>query len=128
MEDIKVIDSPLVEERLRTLSFRQKVQLLYGKALRFYYGHFRKAHVERSLALRQGECKRCGACCNLLVECAFAKDCDGNAGCRIYAKRPVNCRIFPMDARDLTDRDLMLPSRSCGFSFAPNSKTSPKKR
>jgi hypothetical protein len=30
----------------------------------------------------------------------------------------MNCRVFPIDERDLADRDLVLPDRECGFSFA----------
>jgi hypothetical protein len=29
----------------------------------------------------------------------------------------MNCRVFPIDERDLADRDLVLPERACGYSF-----------
>jgi Fe-S-cluster containining protein len=41
--------------------------------------------------------------------------------CRIYSSRPANCTTFPIDERDLKDRDLVNPREPCGFSFLPES-------
>jgi Fe-S-cluster containining protein len=37
--------------------------------------------------------------------------------CRIYNHRPRTCTTFPIDERDLRDRDILFPEDSCGFSF-----------
>ena len=29
----------------------------------------------------------------------------------------MNCRLFPIDERDLRDRDLVAPGAPCGFHF-----------
>ncbi|MBM3335732.1 hypothetical protein FJY63_13825 [Candidatus Sumerlaeota bacterium] len=42
---------------------------------------------------------------------------DGVATCTVHKFRPPNCRVFPIDPRDLADRDLVAPDRPCGFSF-----------
>ena len=102
----------------RHYNWRQRWQFLAGKLRRFYLGHFRKALVARRIEARRGECARCGACCQLLHRCLWAIECeDGLAGCRIYEKRPINCRVFPLDRRDLAERDLVMPERPCGYSF-----------
>lgn len=73
-------------------------------------------------ARRHGACTRCGACCQLLARCPHLfYDADGKAGCRVYQTRAGNCRVFPLDARDLADRDWVFPGRPCGFYFNSNS-------
>jgi Fe-S-cluster containining protein len=37
--------------------------------------------------------------------------------CRIYNRRPRTCTTFPINERDLRDRDILFPEDSCGFSF-----------
>lgn len=102
----------------RRYTWRQKWQFLAGKLRRFYLGHFRKGLVAERIAARRGECGRCGACCQLLHRCPWAIECeDGLAGCRIYEKRPVNCRVFPLGRDDLAERDLVMPEHPCGFHF-----------
>jgi hypothetical protein len=106
--------------------FRRKAVLIRGKLKRFYAGHFRKCHVARRLATREGSCRRCGACCELLFRCAFATRENGLAACRIYGIRPINCRIFPMSPQDLAERNLILPDRPCGYYFKmKDSKSAP---
>lgn len=103
--------------RARHTTLKQKIKLIRGKMHRFYVGHFDKAYVERHLARRKGECKRCGACCQLLFHCAFAAECKEGIGCKIYKNRPVNCRIFPLHPRDLSERDIVAPNQPCGYYF-----------
>lgn len=122
MEDVKKSAPEMISHQPRKLTIRQKLQLIHGKVYRFYVGHFRKSLVRRSLAKRKGECVRCGTCCQLLFRCAFAKECSEGMGCRIYTKRPVNCRIFPINNRDLSDRDILMPGRRCGYHFDENQK------
>ena len=53
--------------------------------------------------------------------CRFLYYEDGLACCKVYDERKSpNCRRFPMDERDLADRDLILPDRPCGYVFDSN--------
>jgi len=101
---------------------------LTGKVRRFVLHKIRPSKVKEKLAHRSGECSRCGACCRLLFKCPFLGfDADGLATCKIYHKRPANCRIFPMDTHDIRERNLV-PSISlpCGYKIGgPNRKTTP---
>lgn len=117
MDDAKPIETPITLNLNRGLTIRQKMKLVRGKVHRFYVGHFDKTFVARNLARRKGECKRCGVCCQLLLRCAFAAECKEGVGCKIYTKRPVNCRVFPLHPRDLAERDLLMPDQKCGYYF-----------
>jgi hypothetical protein len=94
---------------------RVRPRLLLGTARRLFLNVFRPGYVRASLARRLGECRRCGACCQLVCRCAFFRDDDGMPSCTLYAIRPPNCSNFPIDPRDLADRDLVSPSIPCGF-------------
>ena len=84
-----------------------------GKLRRFVSANFRKDEVIASLALRRGECNRCGACCEILFKCPFLKKHkDGTTTCGIYEDRPNVCRLFPIDKRDLQE-----VRGSCSFYF-----------
>lgn len=83
------------------------------KARRFYLGTFRQDYVARSIeANRQGECHRCGACCELVYKCPFlGRDSQKLPYCRIYGDlRPGSCRNYPFDA---VDSEI----ERCGFKF-----------
>jgi hypothetical protein len=88
-----------------------------GKVRRFYLHQFRRRYVEEQVAKRQGDCGRCAACCKLLFRCPFLDDSGPLPTCSIHDRRPDNCRFFPIDPRDLADRDLVDPTNPCGFSF-----------
>ena len=111
--------------RAPRLTASQRVRLLWGKVRRFYLGVLRRRYVRRSLELRRGECARCGACCALGYRCWSLRDSDDGTECRVHGVRPMNCRIFPIDERDLADRDLLNPSVPCGFSFDGSSPPDP---
>ncbi len=100
-------------------TLRVRLRLLWGTPRRFFLNVFRPAYVRRSLAQRQGACRRCGACCQLVVKCAFlTRDKEGLPACRVYRIwRTKNCSNFPIDRRDLADRDLIAPNLPCGFSW-----------
>lgn len=84
-----------------------------GKLRRFVRANFRHEEVIASLALRQGECNRCGACCEILFKCPFLKKHrDGTTTCGIYEDRPNQCRLFPIEKRDLEE-----VRGSCSFYF-----------
>src|SRR5436305_4124199 len=84
-----------------------------GKLRRFVSANFRKQEVIALLALRRGECNRCGACCEILFKCPFLKKHrDGTTTCGIYEERPNQCRLFPIEKRDLQE-----VRGSCSFYF-----------
>ncbi|MCX7934083.1 MAG: hypothetical protein N3A66_02355 [Planctomycetota bacterium] len=91
-----------------------------GKIKRLVMGHFAKAYVARQEQRRRGACQRCGACCRLVFICPFLQTHeDGSTTCRIHVRRPLNCRVFPIDEGCLRERDAVLPERPCGYSFVP---------
>src|SRR5947209_12363046 len=97
---------PIVDAKLRARQAQ-------GKIRRFVNTNFRKQEVIASLALRRGECNRCGACCEILFKCPFLKKHkDGTTTCGIYEDRPNVCRLFPIDKRDLQE-----VNGSCSFYF-----------
>ena len=84
-----------------------------GKLRRFVSVRFRRGEVVESLALRRGDCNRCGACCEILFKCPFLKKHgDGTTSCGIYEDRPSQCRLFPIDRRDLNE-----VRGTCSFYF-----------
>jgi len=99
------------------LSLCKRVTLLWGKVRRLWLGVFRRGYVRRSAARRRGECRRCGACCVLGYRCLALRDGEQGTECRYHSYRPMNCRLFPIDERDLADRDLILPDTPCGYRF-----------
>jgi Putative zinc- or iron-chelating domain len=75
-----------------------------GKIRRFVNTNFRKQETIAALALRRGECNRCGACCELVFKCPFLKkNPDGSSLCGIYDNRPNSCRLFPIEQRDIRE-------------------------
>jgi hypothetical protein len=104
--------------RVRSLNWRLRSVLLWGKLRRFYLIRFRPAYVEASRKRRVGECHRTGACCNLLFTCPVLGMAEKTPSCGIYQRRPGNCTTFPIDERDLHDRNIMNPWEPCGFSFS----------
>ena len=98
---------------------RKRLILLRGVARRFFLNLLHKKYIAHSIARRQGACKRCGVCCHLVGTKCPALRLDktrGNSGCRIYhICRPPNCSTFPIDPRDLADRDLVAPDSPCGY-------------
>jgi|ERR1700730_13633648 len=84
-----------------------------GKIRRFVITNFRKQNTIDSLALRRGECNRCGACCELVFKCPFLKkQSDGTSLCGIYENRPNSCRLFPIEQRDIQE-----VRGSCSYYF-----------
>ena len=91
----------------------------WGKVRRFYLAHLRPGYVRESLARRIGQCDRTGACCRLMFTCPLLDQRDDPVRCTIHEIKPRSCRVFPIDERDLRDRDIVSPDRPCGFSFIP---------
>jgi hypothetical protein len=103
-------------ERLRHRTVEDaklRARQVQGKLRRFVNVNFRKNEVIEKLALRKGECNRCGACCEILFKCPFLKKHgDGTSSCGIYEDRPNQCRLFPIDKRDLRE-----VKGTCSFYF-----------
>jgi len=104
----------LTAKRARTVEdakFRAKQA--HGKLRRFVRIRFKRDEVIAALALRRGDCNRCGACCEILFKCPFLKKHkDGATTCGIYEDRPNVCRLFPIDKRDLQE-----VRGTCSFYF-----------
>jgi hypothetical protein len=84
-----------------------------GKLRRFVRIRFKRDEVVEALALRRGDCNRCGACCEILFKCPFLKKhLDGTTSCGIYEDRPSQCRLFPLDRRDIQE-----VRGTCSFYF-----------
>ena len=102
---------------------RTKCRLLWGTPRRLFLNVFRPGYVRASLARRSGECLRCGACCRLVVRCIYFFEENGLPACRLYKLRLPNCSKFPLDCRDLADRDLIAPDKPCGYSWNGQNRT-----
>ncbi len=105
-------------------TLRQSAAMAWGKLRRSFLIAFRKERVLEKLDRRRGACTRCGACCKILFQCPAYDDSDGNPKCIIYNDRPGVCGLFPLDEKDLRDRNIVMPDRRCGFYFsdAPEGK------
>ena len=105
------------------ITFRVRLKLFCGSVRRLFVNVFRPGYVRASLAQRRGECRRCGACCQLVCRCCFFRDDDGIPSCAIYDRyRFPNCSSFPVDGHDLADRDLISPDIPCGFWWPHSGK------
>jgi len=102
-----------------SLTLKERLTLGRGKLRRFYLAHFRPGYVRQSLARRLGQCDRTGACCHLMFTCPLLDQKSDPVRCTIHAIKPKVCRLFPIDERDLRDRDIISPHTPCGFSFIP---------
>ncbi len=84
-----------------------------GKLRRFFQVHFRKGYVHRQLLAREGDCRRCGTCCNLLFTCPMLTT---RGGCVVYGScRPQACKAFPIGQSDI--REVRYCGSQCGFRF-----------
>jgi len=76
--------------------------------------HFKRDYLHKSLSARQGDCLQCGKCCELLYRCPALVKRNGMTRCLIYHRgRPVQCRAFPIDIKDLADVNF-----ECGYFFS----------
>jgi hypothetical protein len=98
-------------------SLGKSIAMAVGKLRRVFLIKFRKRRVEEKLERRRGACSRCGACCKLLFNCPAYDDSDGSPKCLVYNDRPGVCGLFPLDEKDLRERDFVSPDKKCGFWF-----------
>jgi hypothetical protein len=105
-----------LQERLRSRKVEDaklRARQAQGKLRRFVKTNFKKQEIIQGLALRRGDCNRCGACCELLFKCPFLKkQSDGSSLCGIYENRPNSCRLFPTEQRDIAE-----VKGSCSYYF-----------
>lgn len=100
-----------------------KAGQLLRKIRRFCIGTFRPKYVRsKILVSRQGNCRRCGACCQFVYKCPFlVRGKDNKPSCLTYKIfRPANCKVYPIDSLDIEVRE-------CGFSFS-NVKSEDQRR
>ena len=91
---------------------------LAGQVRRQYLCRLRPDYVARAKAARRGQCRQCGACCNLTFHCPFLTS---EYRCNRYDRRTQTCRDFPIDARDLR-----LTRVPCGHHYdSPPPSTGP---
>ena len=94
-------------DRLRSRAIEDaklRARQAQGKIRRLINTNLRKQDMIAALALRRGDCNRCGACCELLFKCPFLKkNPDGTSLCGIYENRPNSCRLFPIERRDIEE-------------------------
>jgi hypothetical protein len=103
-------------------SLRATTAMGWGKVRRAFLIAFRKGRVQEKLDRRRGACSRCGACCKIMFKCPAYDDSDGNPKCLIYNDRPGVCSLFPLDEKDLRERDFVMPGTKCGFYFEDGPK------
>ncbi|MGE4421693.1 MAG: hypothetical protein AB7D39_05300 [Pseudodesulfovibrio sp.] len=84
-----------------------------GKIRRFCLVHFRKEYIHSQLLAREGECRQCGFCCNMLFTCPLLTR---EGQCVAYGVcRPRSCRVFPIDQRDIDEVGKC--GGRCGYRF-----------
>jgi len=103
-------------------SIRDRAVLAWGKMRRFYLGAFGNGYLAKQMRERKGECSRCGACCKLMYNCPFLDESGEITRCRIYGLPIPNCKMFPVDERDIRDRNLVMPDSTCGYYFDSTGK------
>ncbi len=92
---------------------RQKTRQLGGKIRRYITCKVNSDYVSSQLRKRRGKCLRCGRCCRLVFKCPFLKTTkDGKTRCTIYTHRSVQCKMFPIDKKDLKEVNFL-----CGYWF-----------
>ena len=86
----------------------REARLLWGTVRRFLLVRLRPRYVSRQIRRRRGVCRQCGDCCRIAVRCPRLRSLNH---CTVYERRPLQCRMFPIDQRDLRD----VPT--CAFRF-----------
>jgi len=99
-----------------------RLKLGWGKLRRAYIHAINRDYLRRNHARRRGECECCGACCKLMFRCPYLNEGDDGTSCVRHGTRWENCRAFPIDERDIADRDLVSPNGPCGYSFKPRGR------
>lgn len=106
-------------ERLRSRKVadaRLRARQAQGKIRRFLNTNFRKQEMVAALALRRGECNRCGACCELLFKCRFSRRIPMARAFAAFTKTDQTLAAFfqlkSATSRNYTDLVVTISSRS----------------
>ncbi|MEW6026396.1 MAG: hypothetical protein AB1599_03755 [Planctomycetota bacterium] len=102
---------------------KKQIVLAWGKIRRIFLVYLRPKKTRRDMSNRQGECRRCGACCEIMFKCPALKGNNDTLHCKIYDLRSTVCRTFPINHKDIKDRDLIKPLQKCGFHFNGNGRS-----
>jgi hypothetical protein len=94
-----------------------KIVCCWSKVRRAFLVYLAPSVTNKKLARRMGECRRCGACCELMFICPSLDRSNGAPVCRKYDTRSKVCKLFPLDKFDLSDRDRVNSKQKCGFYF-----------
>ena len=87
---------------------------LAGKFRRMYLVRFSTTYLHQQLAVREGKCRQCGTCCNLLFTCPMLAR---SGRCLVYGRcRPQVCKVFPIDQKDIDE--VAACGRQCGYHFS----------
>lgn len=107
---------------LPKVGFGTLALLWWGKIRRAALGRVFKGGTRRRHALREGQCKRCGTCCQLGWVCSSLEyDEAGVASCVRYDQhRDPTCQLFPTTESDLKDVQRVRAGAVCGYRFAKN--------
>ena len=102
----------VLDDRPAVGTLRFRLLQLQGKIRRYIRANVYTKDNEKMLARRQGDCNRCGACCMILVRCPFLDEVEGEYTCQIHGEHFEQCRIFPLEARDLEEVEA-----DCSYHF-----------
>ncbi|MBW7897581.1 hypothetical protein B188_24080 [Candidatus Brocadiaceae bacterium B188] len=62
---------------------------------------FNKQEIHSSLKKRQGNCLRCGRCCQASFKCQHLEyDKNGLSLCKVYDQKPLMCSLYPYNEDD----------------------------
>ena len=113
-----LLEADMPEEMNNKISLRNRLLLWSGVKRRFLLYLFNRNFIIENISKRQGECLQCGVCCKLAFKkCPYLTfDANGKSSCTKYIYRMPNCQIFPVDFRDIKERDA-LSKIPCGYSF-----------
>ena len=87
------------------MKIRKLLNRVRFEALRLFF----PSYIEHNIKVRNGECKKCGICCD---GCKFLNN---DNSCKVYLDRiaynPL-CRPFPIDSLDKKT-----VNKNCGYTF-----------
>ncbi len=99
----------------KSVSLKILYHQAFGKARRWFKSYVYTRQTVQTLSARTGECNRCGACCKIIFQCPFYLEEDGKGNCRIYGQHFSQCKLFPLEPKDLIGID-----DQCGYKFDTN--------
>lgn len=106
------------------LASKEGRQLIFGKLRRVLISTCPAfARYLQSKYKLQGGCTSCGASCKLLFQCPHWDE--SSHLCSVYEDRPNICRLFPITPADISDRNIVLKDKPCGFTFGEKKVETP---